>query len=146
MSPKRSKDGYLSVALTNRGTKKMHYVHRLVAGEFLPNPGNLPEVNHISGCKEDNSVGNLVWVNRQQNMRHAFDTGLCSNKGEGHWLAVQVIDNELDQRFPTVGEWCEARGISRSSGSNILAGRRRSKTIDITRISRVDNNQTNDNK
>ena len=146
MSPKRNKDGYLSVSLTNSRISKMHYVHRLVAREFILNPGNLPEVNHVSGCKEDNSVENLAWVDRCENMRHAFDTGLCSNKGERHWLAVQVIDNELGQRFSTVKKWCEARGIAYSTGKNILAGKRRSNTIDLARIIRVYKNQTNDNQ
>lgn len=52
------------------------YVHRLVASAFIPNPLNLPEVNHIDGNRQNNSVTNLEWVTRQSNYQHAIDTGL----------------------------------------------------------------------
>lgn len=51
-------------------------VHREVALAFIPNPYNLPEVNHIDGDKHNNHVSNLEWVTHQQNVQHSFDTGL----------------------------------------------------------------------
>lgn len=55
-------------------------VHRLVAEAFIPNPLGLPEVNHRNGDKSDNSVENLEWVSRRDNMRHAFSAGLAVNR------------------------------------------------------------------
>lgn len=55
---------------------KHYLVHRLVAITFIPNPDDLPEVNHIDGDKHNNKASNLEWVTRQQNIQHAFDTGL----------------------------------------------------------------------
>lgn len=49
---------------------KNFYVHRLVAETYIPNPNNLPEVNHIIPDKNNNSVGNLEWLTKEQNNFH----------------------------------------------------------------------------
>lgn len=51
-------------------------VHRLVAQTFIPNPSNLPEVNHLDGNKNNNHVTNLEWCTRAHNQQHAYNTGL----------------------------------------------------------------------
>ena len=66
---------YVMVQLTN-GKQKNCRVNRLVAQMFVPNPDNLPEVNHIDGNKENNHVSNLEWCTYQANMQHAVRTGL----------------------------------------------------------------------
>ena len=71
--------GTLQLCLHNR--PKRYLVHRLVAIAFLPNPDNLPEVNHRSGIKTDNRKTNLEWALRQGNIDHAVSTGLIANKG-----------------------------------------------------------------
>lgn len=55
---------------------KTHLVSRLVATAFIPNPENKEEVNHKNGNPLDNSAGNLEWVTRSENIRHAFKNGL----------------------------------------------------------------------
>ena len=48
-----------------------HLTHRLVATTFLPNPDNLPIVNHIDGNRANNNVDNLEWVSNKENTDHA---------------------------------------------------------------------------
>ena len=64
--------GYHEVILNG----KQYRVHRLVAETFIPNPNNLPCVNHIDGNKQNNSVENLEWVTYSENTIHSFKTGL----------------------------------------------------------------------
>lgn len=69
--------GYHRVCLYNKTKGKRRVrVHRLVAEAFIPNPNNLPEVNHIDGDKNNNSVGNLEWCTHQYNMQEACRLGL----------------------------------------------------------------------
>lgn len=62
--------GYLRVPLFKDGKRKWHKVHRLVAQAFIPNPDNKPQVNHIDGNKQNNSVTNLEWVTDEENKLH----------------------------------------------------------------------------
>ena len=80
ISKRLDRYGYLRVNLYE-GTK-IHTVpvHRLVAKAFIPNPYNLPEVNHIDGNKLNNHVSNLEWVSSSQNQIHAFLLGLQKPK------------------------------------------------------------------
>jgi hypothetical protein len=74
-SAANKKQGYLFVYLTDKnGVKKKHYVHRLVAKAFIPNPENFAEVNHINRNAYDNCVVNLEWCNRERNMTHCAET------------------------------------------------------------------------
>ena len=66
-----TEDGYLRTGLTNsegKGTK--HRVHRLVAIHYIPNPLNLPEVDHIDRDPTNNHVSNLRWADRSINNRN----------------------------------------------------------------------------
>lgn len=74
--------GYLGicVSLGSKNNNKMIRVHRAVAELFIPNPNNLPQVNHIDGNKENNVVSNLEWCDNKYNSIHAIKLGLTHIK------------------------------------------------------------------
>lgn len=72
----RADNKYLVVCVSKEGIQKNLSIHRLVAQAFIPNPENLPCVNHIDGNKFNNDVSNLEWCTYSENNYHAFRTGL----------------------------------------------------------------------
>lgn len=80
LKPGIDKKGYLRIVLCSNGKMYTKKVHRLVAIHFIPNPDNLPEVNHIDTVKINNWVENLEWCTTQSNIAHAVSNGLYSNR------------------------------------------------------------------
>ena len=73
----RNSSGYVSVSIIYKdGTKKLRFVHRLVAEAFIKNPDKLPQVNHKDGDKTNNHFENLEWCDNGYNQRHAIEMGL----------------------------------------------------------------------
>ena len=127
---KPNKNGYVSTILYKNGNSQRFYVHRLVATMFIPNPNNLPEVNHISEVKHNNCVENLEWCDRDYNANYGTIRERQSVKGkeranrervqrsermkgkfEGskHPKARKVICIETGQVFDCIkeaSEWC----------------------------------------
>lgn len=113
----KDKDGYCKVYLSNQGIEKNVFVHRLVAEAFIPNPDNLPQVNHINSKKDDNRVENLEWITNQQNVQHAYDFG-NGLKGLDHPNARQIglFDNgKLISVFESVTKCAEILNIPKKT-------------------------------
>ena len=62
--------GYCIVRLRKDGKGKSYLVHRLVAQAFIPNPLNLPQVNHIDENKKNNNIDNLEWCTAKYNANY----------------------------------------------------------------------------
>lgn len=127
---KKDKIGYLCGQYKISGKRFSFKVHRLVAEAFLPNPENKPEVNHKDGVKHNSSLSNLEWCTRQENIRHAFDTGLNPKpKGSLNGRAVLSEDfvHELckwyeESSLNTPKKAVEVFGISIQQASKIRCG------------------------
>ena len=68
----KNDNGYFRVKLDG----KLHYIHRVVAETYIPNPEKKATVNHMDGDKHNNMLCNLEWATRSENVQHACDTGL----------------------------------------------------------------------
>lgn len=62
--------GYLMADLYKNSQRTHYLVHRLVADAFIPNPNNLPCIDHINTIKTDNRVENLRWCSNKENMNN----------------------------------------------------------------------------
>jgi hypothetical protein len=72
---------YKVVWLWKKNKSYKRSVHRLVAQAFIPNPKKKSQVNHKDGIKSNNHVSNLEWATPQENIKHAWDSGLIRTKG-----------------------------------------------------------------
>ena len=90
LKPKNDKDGYQIVTFTKDNERKSIGIHRIVAMTYLPNDGNLPEVNHKDGNKNNNNVDNLEWCTPKYNINHSFDNEL-NKVGIENWKSSPVI-------------------------------------------------------
>lgn len=80
LKPYNCAGGYQVVALSKNGNRAQLLVHRLVAQNFLINPENKAEVNHIDFNPANNTLFNLEWTTRQENMRHSCEAGRFNKK------------------------------------------------------------------
>ena len=126
--------GYYRVALYKNGTRQRFRVHRLVASVFVPNPNNLPQVDHINGDKTDNRACCLRWVSNEQNCN--FDNKKEPKRGQ---VSVTAEDGSV-RIFPSVKAASRAIGVSRYGIMAVLSGTQRT-TANGMKISYIENPQ-----
>ena len=66
-------------------TREDVYIHRIIANLFIPNPKNLPEVNHLDSNRKNNKSSNLEWVTRSENLQYALDYGYMTRNKYGQF-------------------------------------------------------------
>ncbi len=96
-----------------RTCNSKHYVHRLVATAFVPNPDSKPFVNHKDGDRENNAAANLEWVTPKENSRHAVVAGLRGP--QGHYTRPV---RQLTLAGAHVAEFGSIAEASRATGFN----------------------------
>ena len=70
-----------------------------MAEAFISNPNNLPQVNHIDGCKSNNQVDNLEFCDNSHNMKHAYSLGLIERPYGRKQRSKRILCVELDRCF-----------------------------------------------
>lgn len=67
-------NGYYYVCLYKNNVQRKHYIHRLLAINFITNPESKPQVNHKDGNTKNNKIDNLEWVTFLENILHSINT------------------------------------------------------------------------
>lgn len=98
--------GYPAVHLSKDGQKKGFLVHRLVATAFIPNPNNLPEVNHKDESRTNNIVDNLEWCTVLEN--NVYGTKIERQTAK---IRKPVLQYDLSGNF--IKEWQSAVAAER---------------------------------
>lgn len=120
------KDGYFYVLFRKkngeRRIRKKIFVHRIVAQSFIPNPNHFPEVNHIDGNKQNNSISNLEWVSSSQNQIHSR---YILNNHTG-FMDVPVKCVETGKQYRSISDAQRDTGVWTSHISECVTGKRKS--------------------
>lgn len=114
------KGGYLLVKLPP-GKKRLWLVHRLVAMTFIPNPDNLPEVNHKDENATNNHVENLEWCTRKYNAH--YGTALQRMAATNSKPVKQIKDGEVVRIYESIKAAGEACGFDRGNISKCCTGK-----------------------
>jgi hypothetical protein len=101
LKPTGMKNWYPMISLGFKGfnNRDIYYVHRLIASIFIPNPFNLPEVNHVDGDKTNYKISNLEWSERLDNMHHAFITKLIPIRNGSKTSMAKLTEKEAFEIF-----------------------------------------------
>lgn len=91
--------GYKYYRLSKDNRKKMFYAHRLVAEYFIPNPNNLPVVNHKDGNKLNNDISNLEWVTYSENITHAHANHLIKERAKAEYYKEDLAGEQWKPVF-----------------------------------------------
>lgn len=110
---------YKTVTLCGNGYRKVEYIHRLVALAFIPNPDNLPEVNHKDGDRFNNEVSNLEWASYSGNLKHAYETKLRVPKNKHSDELCHEICKRIMAGW-TYRDIAESLGIERHTVKSIV--------------------------
>ena len=122
---------YLMVLLYNNGSRKMHYVHRLVANAFCNKENGKDYVNHIDLDRENNNCVNLEWVTSSENRIHYVESEKYKPAIHSketieklkEFLNKKVYCELTGITFDSIKDFCLARKISYAQASQKLNGK-----------------------
>ena len=110
--------GYLDVLFSVNKKTKRYKVHRLVAEAFIPNPHNLPQVNHKDENKQNNFANNLEWCTNEYNYHYgtAIERRTKTllerySRTDNRWQERQIIQYDLAGNF--IKEWRSIKTASK---------------------------------
>jgi len=119
------KNGYLRVHFRGNGKNFFRLVHRLVAQTFIPNPDNLPEVNHKDCNPTNNNVSNLEWITRKGNNQYRNKYGVSYKEAARKKPVCAINLDTLEvYRFPSQMEASHVLGANVGHINNVILGKR----------------------
>lgn len=125
--PSKQLTGYVSVSLYKDRKMKTVHVHRLVAENFIPNPDNLPVVNHKDEIRSNNYVENLEWCTHAYNLSYGTTRERIAEKNRKPILQLDKEGNVI-KKWPSISEAAESLGYIASNSHIIDCLKGRHKT------------------
>ena len=122
-------NGYLFIRLSKNSKYTNKLVHRLVAEAFIPNPNNLPQVNHKDEDKTNNVWSNLEWVSASRNSNYGTRNTRISNvlancESTSKRIAQYTKNLELVRIFPSAKEIQRELGYCNGNIIRVCKGHR----------------------
>lgn len=105
------------------GKQVNRLVHRIVAEAFIPNPDNLPQVNHKDCNRKNNNVLNLEWCDNSYNVRYREKYGVSQTETLGHPVYAINLKTREELRFDSQSEAGRELGVRQGDISAVLRGR-----------------------
>ena len=121
MKQRVNRGGYLIVNLNKNGKKITYTVHQLVAKAYIPNPNNLPQINHKDENKQNNCVENLEWVSAKENSNYGTRN---ERVAKSHSKPVYCV--ELDKVFESASIAARALNLFASAIGQVCKGKSKS--------------------
>lgn len=119
-----NRNGYFGVCFCKDGKKKIYLVHRLVATAFLPNPDNLPQVNHKDQCKTNNVCSNLEWCDCKYNINYGTHNKRMAESNTNHPnKSKKVMCIETGKIYPSAMQVKRELGFANTSISAVCLGK-----------------------
>lgn len=121
--------GYVCVHLCKKGKMRTVLIHRLVAQAFIPNPDNLPQVNHKDENKQSNIVENLEWCDQNYNNNYGTRIQRTSDVLINYPIFSKPVlqkdkhTNEVIAEFPSIREVTRQLGFGENAIRNCCNGR-----------------------
>jgi len=116
LNPSINNKGYYSFGINTKKGEKTLLLHALLAKLFIPNPDNLPCVNHKDGIKTNIKLSNLEWCTYSYNTLHSYSLGLQKpSKYRLEIISREVIDLETGIIFSSAKEAAFAKNINHST-------------------------------
>ena len=112
-----TRTGYFQVVLMKNGERKTCYVHRIVAEAYIPNPDNLPQVDHIDNDKTHNYVNNLQWITSRDNNRKSKNKPILQYTLEGEFVREWPCANDVGRAAQTNIWYCLSGKYKQAYGS-----------------------------
>lgn len=125
LKPHKKKTGYYTVTLRKEGIGNEELLHRIIARTFIPNPNNLPQINHKDENKANNCVDNLEWCTGKYNYYYGSNLERIKNNQKVKSISQYRLDNSYVNSYKSINEAERATGIKHYNIISVCKGNRK---------------------